>query len=698
MSGIFISYRREDSQQVAGRLFDRLAQHFGKERVFRDIDTIAPGAKFAQVIAERVGACDALVALIGERWLDAKDAQGRRRLDLPDDFVRAEIAEALAQNKLVIPVLIEGTPMPARNALPPEIAALADFNALPIGDARFDFDVGRLTSVIGKVIPTASAAVTSPAPLALVQDWLRRRGLIGLVVLSVGTIWWQWDHVIKLPGVEPLVARITEKALPSPVPGKFNIAVAHLEGDEKRETERLILESLAEFPSVATLPFDRLVVSGQGDREKAERAGHERARALLKASGADVLIWGVVLRQGDKSVPKLYWTPAQAVARAPLAGRYQLSEALNLPDIFWQDLTTVLGLLVASSDAEFAAQGGRYTADTLKPFIERVRGLLRSSRAEQWSAATRAQVLFILGGTLVTYGDQSGQNEPLQEAVAAYREALEERTREKVPIDWAVTQAGLGVALLALGTREAGPARFEEAVAAIREAHKEITREKDPLKWAETQVMLGMALGALGEREPGPARLEEAVVAYREALKEFTREKTPLQWAGTQHMLGTALRALGERDPGPARLEEAVVAYREALKEFTRQRVPLPWAGTQLMLGTALRALGEREPGPARLEEAVAACREALKEFTREKTPLQWAATQINLGDALLSMGERESGLARLEAAAIAYELALPVLRAAKVDYQFIERNLERVREEISRHKEEKKAVVEKSK
>jgi tetratricopeptide (TPR) repeat protein len=116
------------------------------------------------------------------------------------------------------------------------------------------------------------------------------------------------------------------------------------------------------------------------------------------------------------------------------------------------------------------------------------------------------------------------------------------------------------------------------------------------------------------------------------------------------------------------------------------------------MLGMALGALGEREPGPARLEEAVVAYREALKEFTREKTPLQWAATQINLGDALLSLGERESGLARLEAAAIAYELALPVLRAAKVDYQFIERNLERVREEISRHKEEKKAVVEKSK
>lgn len=65
MSVIFISYRRDDSQQLAGRLFDRLAQHFGKDRVFRDIDAIEPGEKFAEVIAKRIGDCDVLVALIG---------------------------------------------------------------------------------------------------------------------------------------------------------------------------------------------------------------------------------------------------------------------------------------------------------------------------------------------------------------------------------------------------------------------------------------------------------------------------------------------------------------------------------------------------------------------------------------------------------------------------------------------------------
>lgn len=95
MSSIFICYRREDSQALAGRLFDRLVTRYGRERVFRDINAIDPGERFSEVIAQRISACKVLVAVIGKGWLSAKDAQNRRHLDLQDDFVRAEIAEAL---------------------------------------------------------------------------------------------------------------------------------------------------------------------------------------------------------------------------------------------------------------------------------------------------------------------------------------------------------------------------------------------------------------------------------------------------------------------------------------------------------------------------------------------------------------------------------------------------------------------------
>ena len=141
-----------------------------------------------------------------------------------------------------------------------------------------------------------------------------------------------------------------------------------------------------------------------------------------------------------------------------------------------------------------------------------------------------------------------------------------------------MTQNNLGNALATLGERESGTARLEEAVAAYRAALEERTRERVPLDWAMTQNNLGNALATLGERESGTARLEEAVAAYRAALEERTRERVPLDWAMTQNNLGNALATLGERESGTARLEEAVAAYRAALEERTRERVPLDWA------------------------------------------------------------------------------------------------------------------------
>jgi hypothetical protein len=106
MSRIFISYRREDSGASAGRLHDRLREHFGRDNVFMDIDTIEPGLDFTDVIERTVASCDVLIALIGRQWLTSTDAAGQRRLDNPEDFVRLEIAAALKRNIRVIPALV----------------------------------------------------------------------------------------------------------------------------------------------------------------------------------------------------------------------------------------------------------------------------------------------------------------------------------------------------------------------------------------------------------------------------------------------------------------------------------------------------------------------------------------------------------------------------------------------------------------
>src|SRR5215472_941437 len=112
--GIFVSYRRRESRDFAGRLYDRLAGRFGESQVFIDVDTIEPGVDFAEEISRAVAACEVLVAVIGPAWLTVTDGRGQRRLDDPDDIVRLEIGAALSRDVRVIPILVEGAVMPTR--------------------------------------------------------------------------------------------------------------------------------------------------------------------------------------------------------------------------------------------------------------------------------------------------------------------------------------------------------------------------------------------------------------------------------------------------------------------------------------------------------------------------------------------------------------------------------------------------------
>jgi hypothetical protein len=160
MSGIFISYRRDDSRGTAGRLYDDLKDHFGKDRVFRDLDAIGPGVDYAQAIDGFIESCDAVVVIIGNQWLDIRNDEGRRRLSEPHDVVRQEIVAALKADKLVIPVLVEDAHMPAASRLPRTLAPLARRNALPVSDARWDYDVGLLVTRLEEVVP----AGRRPAP------------------------------------------------------------------------------------------------------------------------------------------------------------------------------------------------------------------------------------------------------------------------------------------------------------------------------------------------------------------------------------------------------------------------------------------------------------------------------------------------------------------------------------------------------
>jgi ATP-dependent Clp protease adapter protein ClpS len=205
-------------------------------------------------------------------------------------------------------------------------------------------------------------------------------------------------------------------------------------------------------------------------------------------------------------------------------------------------------------------------------------------------------------------------------------------------------------------------ARIEEAVAACRVTLEQKSRVLAPREWARAQYDLGNALFALGAREADTARLEKAVAVHRAALEEYSREHTPLEWANTQCNLGHALFAIDGYGSGTARLEEAVTAYRAALMEGSR--VPLPqWAYTQDNLGNALFTLGTREGDTARVEEAIATYSEVLTDKMRERLPFQWAISAGNQGVAFTLLADRLGDGRAAETAVAQIAAALEVMR-----------------------------------
>lgn len=153
MSGVFISYRRADAQGWAGRLGEDLAQTFGDVARFFDLASIPPGADFIVEIERAIASADAVLVLIGPRWLGLRDEHNIRRLDDPNDIVATEVSLALTHQAPVIPVLLGGITMPGAAALPEKLRSLARRNAFELSDSRWEHDRDRLFTALEASTP-----------------------------------------------------------------------------------------------------------------------------------------------------------------------------------------------------------------------------------------------------------------------------------------------------------------------------------------------------------------------------------------------------------------------------------------------------------------------------------------------------------------------------------------------------------------
>ena len=151
----------DDSADVTGRIYEQLANHFSRARVFRDIDDIPIGMDFRQSIEAGIGRCDVLLVVIGPGWLTATDESGHRRLDDPADFVRLEIEAGLRREIPVVPLTLARSRMPRVDELPESLGPLALRNGRPIRpDPDFHTDMGRLIASLREM--SSAGQIASP--------------------------------------------------------------------------------------------------------------------------------------------------------------------------------------------------------------------------------------------------------------------------------------------------------------------------------------------------------------------------------------------------------------------------------------------------------------------------------------------------------------------------------------------------------
>ena len=204
---IFISYRRQDSAANALGISQYLEREFGRKNVFIDVDMRA-GAKFPAVLEARLAECKVMLVLIGRDWLDARDEQGRRRLDNPDDWVRLEIAHALRRGIAVIPVRVNGAELPAKASLPEDIRGLPDHQTAAVTLSSFRNDMAGLTRDIRAVSPRRRGRLVAASGVALAL----------VLTIAYSLYAWSPNFPRSFEGIAHSLSRVFGGARPDAIP------------------------------------------------------------------------------------------------------------------------------------------------------------------------------------------------------------------------------------------------------------------------------------------------------------------------------------------------------------------------------------------------------------------------------------------------------------------------------------------------
>lgn len=291
MPRIFISYRRSDSGMFTGRIHDQLKASFGANNVFRDMYNIPAGSDFRTVINEAVGNTDVCLVIIGPQWVDITDAQGKRRLDDQNDFVRIEVESALKNPRTrVIPVLVDNASMPVAGQLPASLSELAYRNAVKVRtDPDFPHDMEVLTRQLKH--PTLQRVTRNlwlilPLLLLLIPGFFLFSAQKGKET-TASTL---TPTVTVRPSETATVVASTATPLVEPIgAGEIMVLVAQIEqlGAQPREVTRFIVDDLTQ-----RFETEKLVANVRIRKYEEVVKSYAEAQAVAEQTGAVLVIWG----------------------------------------------------------------------------------------------------------------------------------------------------------------------------------------------------------------------------------------------------------------------------------------------------------------------------------------------------------------------------------------------------------------------
>ncbi len=538
---VFIGYRRDDAGGSAGRIYDRLAAHYGRSNVFRDVDAIDAGVDFVEAVETSIAVADVMLVVIGPEWLTITDDRGRVRLLEEDDHVRTEVRLALSEADLrIIPVLVDGAVMPDPDGLPSDVRDLAFRNGVEVRATRFDDDMAHVIEQIGgrrmRLLARHRWALTA---------------VLAIAVVSLG-----------------FAARTLFRG-PDPMSGDFNLAIAEFSasGDaEQPDAQQLasavhtaVEQELSRFEAGGQLTAlqvaDPAAVGAVVGTDLSARA--VEAERIATGINADVVLMGDLEMSGGVSRfdAEFYLSDRNLRNVEELAGAYSLGTTeINATDpvTVRREVAQVLQNQ-ATAIAELVVGLSYFSISDYSTAYEHLTSANEAWRGEQ---SGREVVLQILGLTTGQLGPDR-----VEEARGYFESAL--------ALNPNYPRALFGLAAVEFieargeqcsGNEAEGPTNIPQLESVIRQFERVAAMEAPPLSFLDIHSRLEIGrvyqcLALTGQDRWADAERElNAVVASYDGSNERLR-----------NIVAEALRSLALQDVVRGDYERALERYEEAI-------------------------------------------------------------------------------------------------------------------------------------